>query len=66
MQQDQDIDKLRLENARLKAQVATAIDLINAAVIDIMTTDQIGQWRGVGTFLIQDTEDYLCDDDKAP
>lgn len=43
--------------ARLRNQVAVAKTIV-AAGVDLMTTKQVGQWRGVRTFLEQETEDY--------
>ena len=41
----------------LRAQVATARDIVNLGV-SLMTVDQVGAWAGVRSFLEQPTEDY--------
>ena len=46
-----------LEIERLQNQVAAAKEVI-AKGLDLMTTEQVGQWAGVRSFLEQETIDY--------
>jgi hypothetical protein len=46
------------EYKRLKAQVETAMEIIQRGV-DLMTDEQLGKWKGVRSFLEQQTDDYL-------
>ena len=46
-----------LEIERLQNQVAAAKEVISRGV-DLMTTEQLGQWTGVRSFLEQETIDY--------
>jgi hypothetical protein len=49
--------KAKDENARLKTQVSIAKAIVQHGV-NLMTKEQLGQWRGVRSFLEQETEDY--------
>ena len=42
---------------RLKNQVATGKQIVQQG-IEIMNTEQVGQWAGVRSFLEQETSDY--------
>ena len=53
-------DQLRAEVERLNARVQTGVDIVNAGVA-IMTTEQVGQWAGVRSWLEQPTSDYFTD-----
>lgn len=57
-----DVPALVAEVRKLRAQVETAHEIVIAG-IQIMTPGQIGRWRGVRSFLEQDTDDYLVDGD---
>lgn len=48
---------VELENEALRNQVAVARSLILHAC-DIMTSEQVGQWAGVRSWLEQDWSDY--------
>lgn len=42
---------------RLQNQVSVATRIVNDGV-SLMTTEQVGKWRGVRSFLEQETDDY--------
>ena len=47
----------REEIERLRNQIAVAKSIVSAGV-NLMTKEQIGEWRGVRSFLEQETADY--------